>query len=78
MNSWAGCHTRKSSATDINEMSADNASVSSGPTKFDTVNWPIAKLAPAVSAAGHTSIMRRHPAYRITRYAGMINEKSGN
>ena len=62
----------------MRETSADKASVSSGPTKFDTVNWPIANVAPATSAAGHTSIMRRQPAYKTTRYAGIAKEKIGS
>ena len=42
-------------------MSADNASVNSGPTKFETVNWPTANVPPATSTAGQTSTVRRQP-----------------
>ena len=46
MYSSAGLHTLSSSDTAVSEAKADSASVSSGPTKFETVNWPIANVAP--------------------------------
>ena len=50
-------------------------SVSSGPTRFDTDELHRAKLTPAARTAGSTSSMRRQPASRTTRYAGMRSEK---
>ena len=53
-------------------------SVSSGPTRLDTANCTSAKLTPAVSTAGSTPSIRRHPASSTTRYAGISTEKNGS
>ena len=53
-------------------------SVSSGPTRFDTASCTSAKLTPATSTAGSTSSIRRQPASRTTRYAGISTEKNGS
>ena len=49
-------------------------SVSSGPTKLETVNCMAANDRPHAMMAGATSSARRPPTITMTRYAGMKSE----
>src|SRR5437660_435281 len=53
-------------------------SVSSGPTRLETIAWTTANDTPVTSTAGRTSRIRRHPARTTMRYAGMMIENRGS
>ena len=71
--SWANCQTsrgcqkRSNTASDPMETSAARMSVSSGPTKFDTRNWTIAKDTPVTRTAGRIWVIFFQPAMTVIR-----------